>query len=378
MVNNAFSSVSSLVEYLERGPESCFPAANGKKTYVDRFKELDRCFSDFPVEMGAMKSEIDNWRISLTSQLEDIVKIENVSERTQKIENLLSEDKIIFLNKHGPDHISKVREKAFEIVKCFSRADLSYYEVFLLLCSISVHDVGNLFGRANHEKRISKMLDDSCANIIDDTIERRIIARIAGVHGGRIDDSKDTISILKGKDIVNNIEVREQLLAAILRLADELADDNTRAIYPALKSGVLGSASEIFHVYSSKLHTVKLQQNPVIEAWQIVLKFEIDEETAKKQFSKGAKKVYLLDEIYERTIKMEQERRYCMRFLRVYCPIESISVEITIDKDESVFEQETIKYILEEKGYPDSPCNSIKDVDRNILTGAEMAEKLSE
>ena len=62
MVNNAFSSVSSLVEYLERGPESCFPAANGKKTYVDRFKELDRCFSDFPVEMGAMKSEIDNWR----------------------------------------------------------------------------------------------------------------------------------------------------------------------------------------------------------------------------------------------------------------------------------------------------------------------------
>lgn len=376
MTDNPFPTASSLTEILERGQAVDFPAANGKKAYTDRFKELDRYFSEFPVEMGAMKSEVEQWKKNLVSQLEEAAKTEDEAERIQKINNILSEDKIIFLNKHGPDHICKVREKAFEILKCFTHDVPSFYEVFLLLCSISVHDVGNLFGRANHEKRIPTLLDSACANIIDDTVERRIIARIAGVHGGRINDSKDTISVLNGTDTINNMRVREQMLASVLRFADELADDSSRAVYPALDSGILGAASEIFHVYSSKLHTVRLQQNPVTAAWEVVLKFEMDEETAKKQFSKGTNKIYLLDEIYERTIKMERERRYCMRFLRLYCSIESINVEITIENEESVFEQETIKYVLKENGYPDSPYGLIKEVDRNILTGAEMAEKL--
>ena len=377
VVDNSFSTVSSLLEFLERGQPADFPVANEKKAYVDRYKELDRYFSEFPVEMGAMKKEIDQWKENLNNQLMEVVKIPDITERTQKTEKLLSEDKIIFLNKHGPEHISKVREKALEILKCFSRSTPSYYEVFLLLCSISVHDVGNLFGRANHEKRINGMLDKACANIIDDAVERRIIAIIAGVHGGQINNDKDTISAIKETEIINNMVVHEQLLAAVLRFADELADDSSRAVYPALNSGILGEASEIFHVYSSKLHTVKLQQNPVTLAWEVVLRFEIDEETAKKQFSKGTKKVYLLDEIYDRTLKMERERRYCMRFIRMYCSIETINVEITIENPENVFDSEIIKYILQEKGYPDSPFNTIKDVNKEILTGAEMADKLS-
>lgn len=377
MTDNSFSTASSLIEILRKGKADDFPPANEKKSYVDRFMELDRFFSEFPVEMGAMRNEIEQWKMNLINQLEKAAKIEDETERIQMIGNLLDEDKIIFLNKHGPDHISRVREKAFEILKCFTHFPLSYYEVFLLLCSISVHDVGNLYGRANHEKRIFGMIETACANIIDDAVERIIIARIAGVHGGKINNNLDTISVLKETDIINNLQVHEQLLAAVLRFADELADDSSRAIYPALNSGILGSASEIFHVYSSKLHTVKLQQNPVTFVWEVVLRFEIDEETAKKQFTKGTRKVYLLDEIYERTIKMERERRYCMRFLRMYCSIESINVEITIENEENIFEPETIKYILHERGYPDSPFNTIKDVDVTIMTGAEMAEKLS-
>ena len=279
---------------------------------------------------------------------------------------------------HCPiNNIIKVREKALDILKCFNRDWPSFYEIFFLLCSISVHDVGNLFGRANHEKRISSLIDLACNNIIDDSIERRVISQIAGVHGGSINGNKDTISILKENDTINNFKIREQMLASVLRFADELADDNTRANYPALESGILGETSEIYHVYSSKLHTVKLHQNPVTHAWEVVLKFEFDEETAKKQFKKGSKRVYLLDEIYQRTIKMEQERMYCMRFLRIYCSIERINVEIAIDSNDDVFNQETIKYTLHEKGYPDTQYTTIKDVNKEILTGEEMAIKLT-
>lgn len=376
MADNPFVTEFSLLDYLKKGDAKDFPQGNEKKPYKDRFLELDKLFSDFPVEMGAMKNEYDQHIKNLRTQLENILTISEESERILKAFELFEENKTIFLNKHGAEHVSKVREKAFDILKCFDRNYPSYYEIFLLLCSISVHDVGNIFGRANHEKHIYKMIDSTCNNIIDDAIERKVISRIAGVHSGRIKGSKDTISCLKEKYTVNNIEIREQMLASILRFADELADDNTRANDPALGFDIVGEASEIFHVYSSKLHTVKLQQNPVNNAWEIVLKFQFDEETAKKQFKKGSKNIYLLDEIYQRTFKMEQERKYCMRFLRIYCSIESINVEITIDNDEDVFDLKTIKYVLQEKGYPDSQYDTIKDVNKDILTGEEMAEKI--
>lgn len=376
MADNPFITESSLPDYIEKGKPEDYPPAHEKKKYIERFLELEKRFSNFPVEMGAMKNEIDKWKDRIKKQLEDVDIISDESERSHKIDEIFTEDCAIFLNKHGPEHISKVKEKALDILKCFNQGWPSFYEIFFLLCSISVHDVGNLFGRANHEKRIAGMIDAACNNIIDDSVERRVISQIAGVHGGSINGDKDTISLLKENDTINNFKIREQMLASVLRFADELADDSTRANYPALELGILGEASEIYHIYSSKLHTVKLQQNPVTHAWDVVLKFEFDEETAQKQFKKGSKSVYLLDEIYERTIKMEQERIYCMRFLRIYCSIESINVEITIDNNENVFEQETIKYTLHEKGYPNSQYNTIKEINKEMLTGQEMAKKL--
>lgn len=245
------------------------------------------------------------------------------------------------------------------------------------MCAVSAHDVGNLYGRANHENKIYQMIDEACKNVIDDSIEIRIVSRIAGVHSGKITGRKDTISFLKNTDTINNFEVREKMLAAVLRFADELADDSTRQNDVALSEGILGFASEIFHIYSSKLHTVKLKQNPVNKSWDVKLVYAMDDETAKQKYFKGKNKVYLLDEIYERTIKMERERRYCMRFLRPFCAIEGIDVEITIEYTGDIFSQESITYRLEEKGYPDTPYASIKDVDSSIATGEEMADKLS-
>lgn len=93
------------------------------------------------------------------------------------------------------------------------------------MCAIVVHDAGNIYGRAGHEKKLAEILNNQCDNIIPDAIERRVISRIAGVHGGKIKGSSDTISVLNKTNTVNGFEIKEQLLAAILRFADELADD---------------------------------------------------------------------------------------------------------------------------------------------------------
>ena len=52
MGDNPYTTASSLIEILEHGQPSDFPPANKKKAYADRYKELDRYFSEFPVEMG--------------------------------------------------------------------------------------------------------------------------------------------------------------------------------------------------------------------------------------------------------------------------------------------------------------------------------------
>lgn len=370
--------VNPLPEYLKAEEPTFFPQAHASvQSYYDRYIQLERKFADYPAEMGAMKADIVEWREKVRQAIADAMSITDEVERAGKINEILADDSIIFLNIHGPQHTQKVQEKALEILRCFTDSYPTPYEVFFLLSSIVVHDVGNLYGRSGHEKKIASMLEKATQNIIADSLERRTIARIAGVHGGKINNSKDTISQLQQKATVNGFEIREQALAAVLRFADELADDATRANYPAMDAGILGNASEVYHVYSSKLHTVKLKENEAIDnTWDVMLRFEIDEETAKKQFQRKGDKVYLLDEIYDRTIKMENERRYCTRYLRPFCAIERIDVEIIIEHEDSVFDQERVQYTLEEKGYPDRPCEKIQEVDANILSGEQMAEKL--
>ena len=50
----------------------------------------------------------------------------------------------------------------------------------------------------------------------------------------------------------------------------------------------------------------------------------------KKKYKIGNGQKYLLDEIYDRTLKMEQERRYCMKFMHPYIDIGRIDVTINI------------------------------------------------
>ena len=74
---------------------------------------------------------------------------------------------------------------------------------------------------------------------------------------------------------------------------------------------------------------------------------------------------------------MERERRYCMRFIRPYFSLEAIKVYITISNSNNSFQNETINYTLEEKGYPNEPTgDSIKKFESNIRTGEEEKEYL--
>ena len=372
---NPFTNVCSLEEYISRGKDEDFPPQNKKKRYSERFQDFYKIFLDYPTELGAMSAEINNWLSKLPKLLKKICKITDESERTSKIQELIDEKMILFLTDHGENHIKKVQEKALEIIRCFEFSPLSYYETFLLICAISLHDIGNIYGRANHEKRLDDVVKTACVNdLIVDSNEMRDISKIACVHGGIINGNKDTISFLPVTAPLHGKTLRLRLLAAILRFADELADDYTRVSKKVIKSGILSKISEIYHCYSSSLDIVTFGKNSLNKAWEISLNYNLEEEVAKKKFYKEGKEVYLLDEIYQRTLKMEKERRYCVRYLRPYCNIEKIKVVIEITTSKSLFPSiKPIVYELEEGGYPELSSDFAI---AHKPSGKEMAEKL--
>lgn len=252
------------------------------------------------------------------------------------------------LTLHDREHIERVKKVAFNLASGLS-CDLTAYEIVLLVVAIYMHDIGNILGRAGHESRISEVLKVVGAPPGFDNVELRTARSIAGVHGGRIAGSKDTISTLPEKSIVHSQHVRPRLLAALLRLADELADDPARANRVQIATGTLKKEAEVFHQFAANLHS----QLPDPQTRTIHLQMEFSEPGLfQRKLGKGGDEVYMLDEIFERSVKTYMEARYCSRFLRPHLDFEKVVVEVDIyDGDGPLLEK--IKYSLGETGYGD-------------------------
>ena len=228
------------------------------------------------------------------------------------------------------------------------------YEAFILLCAIQIHDLGNKYGRKKHtttfRSDFKKYAEESFITsgaLID------CIYNIARVHGEKIEDDKDTIEkVLLLREIpVDNMDVNQQFLAAVLRFSDELADDHNRA----KKFNNMPEFCKIYHSYSSALHTARIVKNKMDDAYFVELGYFLDIDEAVKQYKKideddNIEEVRLIDEIFNRTIKMERERRYCYRYFYSHLRIDEIIVDIVILS--STFEKYLIQYTLPAKGYP--------------------------
>lgn len=200
------------------------------------------------------------------------------------------------LNDHGEEHVSMVIQRAGLILE--DRVEqLSGFEIYLLLLAIHFHDVGNIYGRDAHETRILEVMEALGKSLPMDNPSRKRVAEIAMAHGGKINNSKDTISPLLNKDYLSGRLIRPSLLASLLRFSDEIADDNTRAARFLMDADLLPPANEAFHYYSRSLEPV------AIEGKTLILKYDFSEELAKgkvhKEHAKNPDKVctvYLYDD----------------------------------------------------------------------------------
>lgn len=261
-----------------------------------------------------------------------------------------------WLTNHGPEHVSTVIDRASALI-IETECRIEPYEIYILLVAIHLHDVGNLYGRKGHETRITDVVASMDASLIgENAFEHRLIRDIAASHGGDANGDKNTIGQLPYSTDTVERGVRPHFLAALLRFADELADDHNRVARIALREDVMLKASEAFHAYADRLRSVAVEKN------RIMFNFELDVESATRKYGKGGGEVYLLDEIFERTMKTHLEHLYCSRFMQPFVHIKRLEVTIGIFRRRFLENVCKISYVLEETGYPKQTTDRVHGI----------------
>ena len=246
---------------------------------------------------------------------------------------------------HGPKHVETVIRRIEDLTYIGDRFVLSPYDTYLILLAAHFHDVGNLYGRENHERLLRKaVFDVDHAYIGDDAAEKRIICDIAMAHGG-------TVGVAEDKDTIGRLQHDRRIkrLAAILRLADELSDDRSRTsdiVIDAVTTTTPGST--VYHLYSDRLNTPEISHDQS----SIRLSFELLRSHLTDQYEKDGTSIFLLDEIMERTLKTHREQIYCGKFMLPDIVSERTEVDISICTERYEDVVGTVNYVLEQTGYP--------------------------
>ena len=272
---------------------------------------------------------------------------------------------------HGPDHFEEVIEYTGVLLGLETRSEtpiedqeiqINEYETFIILVAILLHDIGNIYGREDHEKRPFSILSKIKDSIGLHQVEVIIIARIAEAHGGTAKDKdgmedKDTILRLIDKDIdsFKQNTFRPRALAALLRFADEVCECHGRGAKYMLEERLTNKENEIFHTYAESICNINVD----LKSKAISIYFHLFTDKLCKQFKKKNKNgqlfdQYLIDEMNERLEKMFCELKYCARFMSQIVSLEVIKANIQIFEDNGYDVAQDKSFILSEYGYPTS------------------------
>jgi hypothetical protein len=243
-----------------------------------------------------------------------------------------------FYTDHGFNHIVRIFERLFDLLKPHLLTDdddevimpqsrksinsdklstkINAYDLYLLMCSVLWHDIGNLYGRKEHEKKIFKLFDKA-KDFLHDKNSADWIEKIGKAHSGNkaIDNiERETL----------NMEVftyHPKFLAALLRFADEL-DEDKRRISEKIES--IPEESEAFWFFCKCNESIKVE--PTDEDHKksiIVVEARIESVDIYHKFGKAVidgkkEKVFGIEEYIRRIQKICKEMLYCGTYMKPY------------------------------------------------------------
>lgn len=268
---------------------------------------------------------------------------------------------------HGINHINRILRRLFDLLRPHLLTDndtitpmarklissdktskkLNAYELYLLLTTVLWHDIGNLYGRTDHEKNINKYFKKA-KDFLHDRSSCEWIEKIANAHSGTnaIEGNIDIISKNEG-----DFTFYPKFLAALLRLADELDEDKERI--GAKVYDEVPKENQIYWFFCKCNDSIKVETGDFPEQTKVVIEGRMDKSELFKKYQKQNKtgdyeEVCGIDEYISRIEKINNERKYCKEFLIPHyfkCPT-AIELKLRIYNDQEFIK--TIHFIFDD------------------------------
>lgn len=249
---------------------------------------------------------------------------------------------------HGARHVIDVIQSLDKIVRyidqTFPGHALDCEEAYILLCAAHLHDAGNIGGRDNHANRSGALIAQH-KDLFVGTERREQVFDIARVHAGSDRDyGQDTFLSLNAD---NYQHPRMPLLAAILRLGDELSE-NPERVPETAKWHDASATSNLAYRYSQSFRRFELAQEKLF----VTLKLYPAQHSYAVTVQE--KEMTFCDYLEERLNKLEMEVRYCSQYGRPYLSVRTIRVSIAYHEEDFPSSATNTKTLTLElaRGYP--------------------------
>lgn len=265
---------------------------------------------------------------------------------------------------HGSSHIVDLIKSLDKLTSNLyekdSRNELDPLEAYLLLCAAHMHDVGNIGGREGHAHRSQELIKDN-KELFVSSATRQQVFDIASVHGGRDPDyGKDTLRRINSSNIQRP---RLPMLAAILRLGDELSENPDRVPAELAKWHDASEKSQQAYLYARSFEKFEANSD------DLHIRFNLYPELYNYTTRMKGKTIGCFDVLEERLNKLELESRYCSQYGRPAFNISKILITILCYDNPLPSTPSRIKNLTLdlERGYPEGlpslndRCQELKD-----------------
>jgi len=167
---------------------------------------------------------------------------------------------------HGEDHCKTVESNLDELIPESIKKTLNEYEIFILLCSVWLHDMGIMIKRADesvedirstHHIRSAEFIMKKFSDLLNEA-ERVVMAAISRAHRSVVDLSTLDERISLHHPTLGNQHIRVRFLAALLRLADACDICHTRA---AVDTSGLPEEARFYHLLHRRVSGINFVHN---------------------------------------------------------------------------------------------------------------------
>jgi len=242
-----------------------------------------------------------------------------------------------FYTDHGFNHIERIFERLFDLLKPHLLTDdqvispqgrkrinsdklsekLNAYDLYLLMSSVLWHDVGNLYGRKEHEKNIYKLFDRA-KNFLHDRNSADWIEKIGKAHSGA---AAIDANIERGQLNEGIFTYHPRFLAALLRFADELDEDKRRI---SERIDDIPDGSKAYWFFCRCNDSIKVEpEDEDPKKSKIVIEGRIERKDLFDKFGKETsdgkiEEVIGIEEYVKRVQKINNAMSYCSIYLKPY------------------------------------------------------------